>query len=329
MMAQRAPRGAYERALEYCRARRLFVPGDRVLVGCGNGTASLGVLGFLSLARRDLGLAHLAVGSIDFGRDNDAEAVADVGRFARQLGVDFHAVTADRRTTTQALVALARQAGFTRIALGHTRDDAVARVLAQIVRGRGVETLRPLVARRRDGVVRPLLDLCEAEALELARAAGIEPVALPPDPTMRPSLEARLRAVVLPRLRVEVPSADEALLTLGREVRQLTRWIRNEARRWVEQAQFTSVGLILPTVTGGSVLASEIAKAALVRMDVAPSVLHIAAAPLARLLRSSPKTWSSREVVLGPGVVATCLPARRAVALRVIRIRHATDGVFG
>jgi tRNA(Ile)-lysidine synthase TilS/MesJ len=325
----RRPRGAYERALAFCRAHRLFRPGDRVLVGSGSGAASLGVLGFLLLAQRDLGLAAIAVGAIDFGGEDDAEAVADAGRFARQLGTDFYAVSAEGCSATAALVALARREGFTRVALGHTRDDAVSRVLSQLVRGGGLDRILPYAARRPDGVVRPLLDLRDAEALELARTAGIEPVMLPPEPSARPPLATRLRASVLPRLRVEAPGADEALLALGRDVRRLVKGVRAEARRQIEAGTLANGALELPWVGANPLLATALANAAVARLDVSPATARSSAHALARLLRSPDRALNSREVVLGPGLVATYLPARRVVAIRVRRARRASEGGIG
>ena len=97
MSGPRVTRNAYERALRFCQTRALFAPGDRVLIGSGSGAASLGTLGFLRLAQRDLGLGDLAVGAVDRDGEEDADAVADTGRFARQLGATFYAVSAEGR----------------------------------------------------------------------------------------------------------------------------------------------------------------------------------------------------------------------------------------
>jgi tRNA(Ile)-lysidine synthase TilS/MesJ len=322
-------RGAFERALAFSRGRRLFRPGERVLVGSGAGVASLGAVGFIALAARTLGLAEIAVAAVDLGHPDDAEVVADVGRVARQLGVTFYALSAEGAAgPTPALLALARRERYARVVLGHTRDDAVARVFAGLVSGRGLEGVRPLVARLANGVVRPLLDLREAEALELARTAGIEPAMLPPEPgTARPPVETRLRASVLPRLRVEAPGSDDALLALGREISQLRALVYGEAGRVATNASSGASGLELPLVGTSTTFARAVARAALTRLDVPSTVVRAAAEPLARLLRGRPDGAGHAlgEVVLGPGVVASYLPARRVVALRVARVRRVRE----
>src|SRR5689334_9985818 len=119
MTTRGAPRGVFERALGFCRANKLLERGDRVLVASGSGVASLGALGFLRLAQQDLGIAEIAVGAVDLGDGQDAEAVADVGRFARILGVTFYAVSSEGRAPVKALGTVALREGFGRIALGH------------------------------------------------------------------------------------------------------------------------------------------------------------------------------------------------------------------
>ncbi len=321
---------AYERALAFCRARRLFRPGDRVLVGSGSGAASLGVLGFLRLAESDLGLGEIAVGAVDLGGDDAADAVADTGRFARLVGVSFYAVSADGRSPLASLRALAARERFTRIALGHTRDDAVAHVLARLARGVPLARLRPLVACRRDGVVRPLLDLRDAEALELARTAGIEPVAMPPEPGRRPSLETRLRASVLPRLRVEVHGCDGAILRVARDARRWSRHLAHEVDALLAREVTLAPGRIeIPRVPMAGVLAEAVADAVLRRLQVPPSVRRSARPPLARMLKRSHEARQPTEVVLGPGLIATIVPERQVIVLRSSRRDRAAGQGIG
>ena len=69
-----------------------------------------------------------------------------------------------------------------------------------------------------------------------------------PTPHARVSVELRLRRAVLPRLRVEVPGVDEALLTLGRTARELVRFVCEEAERRVADAPLNGMRLELPSV---------------------------------------------------------------------------------
>ena len=315
---------AYERALAFCRDHRVVLPGERVLIGSGSGMTSLGVLGFLRLAQHDLELGELAVGAVDFGGDDSADAVADTGRFARQLGVSFYAISAEGRRPLESLRILAKREGFGRIALGHTRDDAVAHVFARLVRGIPLARLSPLVARRRDGIVRPLLDLRDAEALELARTAGIEPTSLPPDPTARLPLELRLRQSVLPRLRVEVHGCDEALLRAARDARRWAKYLEREVGSVFAKGVLTANRAEIVVGNVPRVLAEAVAESVLRQLGVSMSVRKAARFPLARLLWLPHERKQPHEIVLGPGLIATYLPDRQVIAVRTARRDRST-----
>lgn len=331
MTARARHRNAYERALAYCRAKRIFQVGERVLVGSGSGAASLGVLGFLHLAQGDLELGEIAVGAVDLGVDDSADAVADAGRFARLIGVTFYAVSArDGSLPLTALRALAAREHFARIALGHTRDDAVAYVLARIARGVPLARLHPMASRRRDGIVRPLLDLRDAEALELARTAGIEPVTLPPDTGRRLPLEARLRASVLPRLRVEAPGCDEAILRAARDAQRWGRYLVREADEVLSRVAAHTTGRIEIQLDPMSiVLADAVAEAVLRGLMLPMVVRRNARRPLARMLTRSHEQELPDEVVLGPGLIATYGPDRESILLRSTQRERPAGQVTG
>ena len=328
MTSSRRHRTAYERAVAFCRERKIFRPRERVLVGSGSGAASLGVLGFLRLAQHDLGLGDIAVGAIDFDTEDSADAVADAGRFARQLGANFYAISPEGRGPLESLRVLADREGFSRIALGHTRDDAVAHVFARLVRGVPLHKLRPLVARRRDGIVRPLLDLRDAEALELARTAGSEPVSLPPDPSTRLPLEARLRQTILPRLRVEVHGCDDALLRAGRDAARWARFLEHDVNERMGRVILVADRAEIPVEPIPPVTAEALADALLRQFSATAQVRKTARGPLAWLLRRTHERRQREEVLLGPGLIGTYIPERNVIVLRFPRVqRSAGEGI--
>lgn len=229
------------RVVAFARRRKLFAPGDAVLVGTGGGAASLGLLATLVAARETLGIARLAAAAVEPDLDewgDSAERVADVGRAVRALGVDFHAVRpADRRGAAVAvedeLVALAEAQGFQRVALGSTRDDdALGLLVAALSAGR-LDALRPLRARGSRGVVRPLLGVGGAEASTLASLYGLELPPLDGPPRAAPGLRGALLATVIPRLRAVAPGFEAALVALGTEAAGARRLVRSEARDMV------------------------------------------------------------------------------------------------
>jgi tRNA(Ile)-lysidine synthase TilS/MesJ len=236
---------ALRRAMVFASRQRLFAPGDRVLVGLGTDSASLGLLGFLTHARASLGVAEIAVAAIERRLDeesDDAEQVADLGRLARQLGLTFHAVRpaakGRRVRVLDELRRLATEQGHTRIALAPTRDDDAARVLWELLRGRGMTAIRGLAPRVSGSVVRPLLALERSEAASLAALLGVElPTSPPeaPDPS-RDRLLPALEATILPRLRALTPGASAALAGLGRESRRIQRMFARDADSLVKSS---------------------------------------------------------------------------------------------
>jgi hypothetical protein len=208
---------ALRRALAFASRQRLFGPGDRVVVGMGTDPASLGLLGFLLHSRAALGLAEIAVAAVERRLDeesDDAEQVADLGRLARQLGLTFHAVRpaalGGRVRVVDELRKLAQEQGHTRVALAPTRDDDAARVLWELLRGRGVTAIRGLAPRLSGAVVRPLLALERSEAASLASLLGVELPTPPPDEPdpLRDRLLPALESTILPRLRALTPGAS-------------------------------------------------------------------------------------------------------------------------
>jgi hypothetical protein len=130
---------------------------------------------------------------------------------------------------------LAGEQGHTRVALAPTRDDDAARVLWELLRGRGATSVRGLAPKVSGAVVRPLLALERSEAASLASLLGVElPVPPPDDPDpSRDRLLPALEATILPRLRALTPGASAALAGLGRESRRLRRMFAREAEALV------------------------------------------------------------------------------------------------
>lgn len=213
-----------ERFLAFVQARRLMLPGERVLVGVGGGARSLALMALLVGAKEELDLGQVAVASVEpvFDEESDAaEVIADVGRLARSYGLDFHAVRpspvrGQRVDVVAELTQVARDAGFHRVALGNTLDDDAVRVLCELCRG-GAQRVRGIAPKVKGGVVRPLLVLTDAEAHAFVPgvAAGWGPgVSVGASPE-----EDRARRDVLPRLRALFPGAALHLQELGRLAR--------------------------------------------------------------------------------------------------------------
>ncbi len=231
------------RVVSHIRRRRLVAEGDRVLLGLGGGVASAGMLAAFIMGR-EAGVARceLAVAAVetDPSEEHDgAEVVAEVGRVARSFGLPFFAVRPAMhrgavRVVTE-LKALAVEQGFTRVALAHTRDDEVRRVLRGLSADEGLRGVKGISSRGAGGVIRPVLPLREAEAAALARDLGIEPVQLPPSPEALAAGE--LERVLLTRWRAREPGLDRSLLRIAQEVRSLRQMVTAQAARWISDAR--------------------------------------------------------------------------------------------
>ena len=99
------------------------------------------------------------------------------------------------------LEARAREARYselpTGVMVGHTANDLAETVLANLIRGTGVDGLSPML--RNDAVVRPILGIRRADTLALCQAAGLPVVDDPMngDPRYR---RVRIRHELLPLL---------------------------------------------------------------------------------------------------------------------------------
>lgn len=325
-------RGALDAVLAHVRAQRLVAEGDRVLLGLGGGVASAGMLAAFIMGRgRGIPGCELAVASVEVdltGEGEHAEVVADVGRVARTFDLPFFAVRPPVRRggvdVRSELVALAREQGYTKVALGHTRDDEVRAVLRGLGASEGVGALRGIAPRARGGVIRPILTIREGDAAGLARDLGIEPVTLPPEPGPR---REGFESVVLPRWRALVPGLDASLVRIAREVRQLRRAISAEAEVRVEAAKAGEGRYLFPVEPGaepGAAVSREMARrlwAALASEPAASSGTSLRR--LARLLR-----YPNGRLPRGRGEPTLMLPGLHAAVVTidgVVMVRvHAT-----
>ena len=157
----------------------LCPPGAHVLVGVSGGSDSVALLLLLlELARTCdftvAGVAHFNHRLRDTAaRDEDfcralatacdrpfAAASADVAAFAGAEGLSIE--EAARRLRYDFLERTAREAGASRIAVGHTLDDQAETVLLKLMRGAGPSGLGGVYPRR-GLVIRPLIDVSRSE----------------------------------------------------------------------------------------------------------------------------------------------------------------------
>ena len=220
--------------------RRLVKAGEGVLIACSGGPDSVAMTHVLSFLSRDLDL-RLQVAAVDHGlRPEAKEEVAQVGAFVRRLRLPFHGLRVQvelgdslqahaRRARYDALATLAQNLGVGTIAVGHTQDDQAETVLLRLLRGTGLEGLGAIVPRRRDGVVRPLIDCPRSLVLAHITAHRL-PFITDPSNDDRAFGRARVRHEILPGLLVEDPRVVEHLSNLADDARAMRSFMRRSAR---------------------------------------------------------------------------------------------------
>jgi hypothetical protein len=211
-------RDAFACALAFVRARGVLRSGERVLVACGGGPASVGLLSFVRLAMEPLQLGDVHVVAVDRGTLEDGDRVADAARAARALGLSVSVVDFEGRSLEGVLRHERDARGFDVVAMGHTLEDGAARALRELL---ACGPIRGLAARRRDGVCRPLLRSSAAEADAITRAAGADPPTAEPSPAWGrgAALDRAVREALLPRVRTLGLDVDRRLASLARRAR--------------------------------------------------------------------------------------------------------------
>lgn len=251
--------GIESKVLSLAKQHDLIPFGEQLVVGVSGGADSVCLLHVLTRYREELGIgvhvAHLNHQLRGAESDGDAKYVADL---AGSLGVPITVGKRDvasyrsmlncsveeaaRELRYDFLAEVAGDAGAVRVAVGHTRDDAVETILMHILRGTGTSGLRGLEAcspapvgrcgshssrfeastHQREGaattpelwVIRPLLDLGREEILRYCDEHQLEP-RVDSSNVCLSFFRNRIRLELLPLLRKYNPSVDEALLRLA------------------------------------------------------------------------------------------------------------------
>ena len=214
------------------RIHAMLGVGERVLVAVSGGPDSTGLLLVLSALRGKLGIDLVAAHVNHRLRGADADAdEACAAASAAALGVPFvrselapglgNGANLEARARTlryAALRALATEHGCARIATGHTRDDQAETVLMRLIRGSGGRGLGAIQPRRRDGVIRPLIDCRRAAVAAAVRDVGLR-VRLDASNRDPRFLRTHVRERVLPLLAELNPSIADACANLASAVR--------------------------------------------------------------------------------------------------------------
>jgi len=281
----------------------LMPPGAAVLLAVSGGADSMALLygcaETASRARWKLAVGHVHHGWRGREADRDAAFVAD---HARRLGLPFFTRRRDARGEARklkispeagarharygALAEMALEAAAPRIATAHQRDDRVESYLLARERRAGLAGLAGPRRERRDGVVRPLLEVPRAEILRFLSSRGLG--------YRRDATNGDLR---LPRNRVRRELALSGSERGPAEVEGLLEEVRSrEAARNILEREF--VERVMPRIRPGP--AGVLADAAFLAGCSRPlqrRAIEEAALPFARPGRP-PLTGREREQIV-------------------------------
>jgi len=246
-----------QRVAAIVRHEQLIDPDDHVLVAVSGGVDS-SVLLFLLLALKDafpfsLGIAHLNHGLRGEESERDEEFVRGL---AERFSLPFHVRRIDAKAYAQSkglslqhagrdlryayFTELARDHGYRKIAVGHTRDDQVETLVMRLVKGTGLRGLSSIPIRR-GAIIRPLLPFYRSEIAAYAQTAGVPHVE---DSSNERNVYQRnfVRNRILPLFEELNPNFRERILLLLDDLTALNGLFERDAEHFLAEAVRTEGG---------------------------------------------------------------------------------------
>jgi len=197
------------RLVAHIQATRLFREPGEAIVAVSGGADSVALLDLLNGIVTELRLS-LVVAHVDHGISSDSRMVGrSVRALAEKYGLPFELAelqlgadsseTRARRARYGWLREVQRRRGSKYIVTAHHQDDQVETIVLRALRGSAAAGLAGIAARRRGGLVRPLLPFTHAELVSYAAERGL-PVY--DDPANRDARHVRswVRTTLLPLL---------------------------------------------------------------------------------------------------------------------------------
>jgi len=236
------------RKIEATIARyRMFDRGDRVVTAVSGGADSVCLLDVLDRLKEVLDLT-LVVAHFDHGLrpeadDHETQFVMALGS-SRRLTVVAGKADPPLDPRSGSLEEKARQAryrflrdikheyGAQKIATGHTLNDQAETVLMRLLRGSGLRGLSGIQPVRRNGIVRPLIEVTRHEIESYLSQRRLLHV------TDRSNFEVRhlrndIRLNLMPRLETYQPRIIDILGRTAHIARDVNRWLDAQAETWI------------------------------------------------------------------------------------------------
>ena len=183
-------RGGFENKVEaFIEEQKLLLPGDRVLIGLSGGadSACLTVVLWHLAEKLSVSLGAFHVNHGIRGKEADADALFSEG-LCEKLGIPFFFVKEDvpalakeqkagleeagRELRYRTAERIAKEQGYTKIALAHQQNDVAETLLFHLFRGSSVTGLASIPAKR-GKIIRPLLRCDRGEIEAYLKEKGI------------------------------------------------------------------------------------------------------------------------------------------------------------
>ena len=224
----------------------LISEGDKLVLGLSGGPDSLCLLHILADLRSTYGFELYALHLNHLMRGERAEAdAAWLTQHCKELGVTLKVVSCDvnakakaedicveeagRHARHDALAEYASELGSAKVVFAHNRDDQAETVLMRIMRGTGIHGLAAMEYRRKDGVIRPLLDTPRTEIEDYCSRKGLTALWDSTNASLDYTRN-RIRLQLLPQLEEEYnPSLKEGLARLASSARDDDDYLNAEA----------------------------------------------------------------------------------------------------
>ncbi len=243
----------------------MLAQGSRVIAAVSGGPDSVCMLEVLACLAPRLGVTLAGVAHFNHklrGQESDDDE-SFVAALAARHGLPFYRAEATgfqgnleqeaRRARQRFFKGLIGEGKADRIAVGHTRDDQAETVLFRLMRGSGLAGLVGILPVTREGLIRPLLDVCRAEVVDYLQTRGISWCE---DHTNLESrfTRNRIRRDLLPQLASQYnPRISEVLS-------QVAELARDEEAWWTEEIGRVAGRVLVSGRMGVEILAADLSE---------------------------------------------------------------------